>query len=280
MMTIRFDVSAPYEVDERDVPYMKVAGADQLARVYRPKGAAGGSLPALIDVHGGAWNRNDRTSGALHCRALAACGLVVASLDFRQGPQHQHPAASEDIATGVRWLRAQARELGADTRRLGIVGSSSGGQLALLHALTSMDDLAVAYAIALFPVADPLARYRYVLGREHEPVPESGFDAKRLIASHRAYFKDEAAMAEASVTKLVAERRTRALPPVFVAQPELDDNVSAEITEAFVAAYRAAGGAIEHTHFPGERHGFTSKASPETDKCIALMRNFIGTQIR
>src|SRR5687768_17091478 len=106
-MTTRFDPSAPYEVEERDVPYLTRDGAELLARVYRPKGEAA-NLPAIVDVHGGAWNRNDRTSGALHCRALAACGIVVASLDFRQGPAHRHPAANEDIAAGVRWLRSEA----------------------------------------------------------------------------------------------------------------------------------------------------------------------------
>jgi acetyl esterase len=275
-MTMRFDPSAPYEVEERDVPY---AGG-LLARVYRPAGAGADALPALVDVHGGAWNRNDRTSGAVHCRALAAAGMVVASLDFRQGPDHRHPAANEDIATGVRWMRREAAALGADTRRLGICGSSSGGQLALLHALTATGDAAVAYVLALYPVTDPLARYRYALSREHEPVPESGFDAKRLIASHRAYFADEAAMADASVTRLAAAGAARALPPVFVAQPVLDDNVPADITEAFVQTYQTAGGTVEHTRFPGQRHGFTGKAGPDTDKCVALMREFVSRQIR
>lgn len=269
-----------YEVDERDVPYTTVAGVELLARIYRPKGAGTEALPALIDVHGGAWNANDRTTGVLHGRALAAAGLVIASLDFRQGPAHQHPAASEDIAAGVRWLRGNARELGVDAQRIGIVGSSSGGQLALLHALTSTGDAAVACVLALYPVADPLARYTYALGREHEPPPPSGFNAKRLIASSRAYFADEAAMADASVTRIAASGRARAMPPAFVAQPELDDNVPAEITEAFVRAYRGAGGTVEHTHFPGMRHGFMTAASPSHDQCVDLMREFIAKHLR
>lgn len=278
-MTIRFDQSAPYEVEERDVPFLTRDTGEILARVYCPKGEAT-ALPAIVDVHGGAWNRNDRTSGAVHCRALAACGIVVASLDFRQGPTHQHPAANEDITAGVRWVRSQAKDLGVDAKRVGMAGSSSGGQLALLHALTSKGDAAVSYVLALFPVTDPLARYQYVLSREDESMPESGFDAKRLIASHRAYFADEPAMANASVTRLVESGKAKAMPPVFIAQPELDDNVPASITEAFVRAYRAAGGKVEDSQFPGARHGFTAKASPDTDKCIALMRDFVARQLK
>ena len=129
-------------------------------------------------------------------------------------------------------------------------------------------------------VAYALARYRYVLGREHEPPqPPPAFDPRRLLTSHRSYLADEAALADASVTRIVAAEEARALPPVWVAQPELDDNVPAAITEAFVGAYQKAGGRIEHTHFPGARHGFVQQASADTDKAIALMRDFIRCQL-
>jgi acetyl esterase len=295
-MKVRFDQSAPYEVDEQDTPFARPGGQELLARIYRPKGEAERPLAALVDVHGGAWSRNDRTSGAVHGRGLAASGLVVVSLDFRQGSAYKHPAASADVAAGVRYVRAHAGRLGLDPRRVGIVGSSSGGQLALLaglkpgvpeHAGTPIvapdgspdagaGDESVAFVIALFPVADPLARFRYVVGRQDDG---SGFDAKRLIAAHHGYFTSEAQMAEASVTRIVAARESRALPPVWLAHPALDDNVPAAITDAFVAAYQGAGGRIERVHFPGARHGFTGQASADTDKALAMMRDFIGRQL-
>jgi len=298
-MRVRFDSAAPYDVEEADTAFARPEGKELLARIYRPKGEPAGPLAALVDVHGGAWARLDRTIGAPHCRGLAASGLVVVALDFRQGPDHRHPAASADVAAGVRYVRAHAARLGVDPRRIGIIGSSSGGQLALLVAVTpgapehagtpivlpdgSLDsgpgDDSVAFALALYPVADPLARFRYALGRENEPPPPSGFNAKGLVASHRGYFADEAAMAQASVTRIVSAGEARALPPVWLAQPELDDNVPAAITEAFVRAYQEAGGRIERAHFPGARHSFIQQAGADTDKCIALMRDFIGRQL-
>jgi acetyl esterase/lipase len=295
-MTVRLDVTGPYDVEENDIVFAKPDGKELLARIYRPRGAPAGPAMALVDVHGGAWARLDRTAGTQHGRALAACGLVIVAVDFRQAPDHQHPAGSADVAAAVRWVRAHARGLGVDGARVGIIGSSSGGHLALLvgvkpgapeHARTpivlpdgSLDaapgDDAVAFVLALYPVADPLARYRYVLGRKDEPVDPAGFDAKRLIASHDGYFKNEADMEDASVTRIVAAGRARALPPVWVAQPELDDNVPAAITEALVGAYAGAGGRIERVHFPGARHGFMQRPGPDADKCIALMRNFIA----
>lgn len=296
-MTVRFDPSAPYEVEETDVVYARPDGTDLLARVYRPRGEAGAPLLGLVDVHGGAWNRFDRTVGIHHGRGLAAAGVVVASLDFRQGPQHKHPAGSADVAAGVRWMRANARRLGIDARRIGLVGQSSGGHLALLVAVTpgnpahrgtpilgpagaldagSGDD-AVAFVLAQYPVVDPLARYHYVVRRAQEPPqPPPAFDANRLVASHHGYFRDENAMADASVTRIVATGAAAALPPVWLAHPELDDNVPAEITETFVRAYGKAGGRLERVHFPGARHGFLQQPGADTDKAIALMRDFIA----
>ena len=293
-MSVTFDVSAPYDVEEADIAFARPPGMELLARVYRPRGHAAGPLPAIVDVHGGAWTRLDRTTGGVLGRGLAACGVVVVAVDFRMGPDHKHPAASADVAAGIRWVRAHASRLGVDPRRIAIAGSSSGGHLASLLAVTptaafhdgtpiimpdgSLDaapgDLRVGFAMVAYPVCDPLARYRYVLSRKDEPPDPSGFSAQRLIDSHNGFFRDEAHMAEASVTRIVASGEARALPPMWVGQPETDDNVPAAITDAFVAAYQRAGGAIERSYFPGARHGFMQNEGGPSEKGVALMRDF------
>ena len=234
-MSVRFDQSAPYEVAETDVPFAKLGGQDVLARVYRPEGTPAAPLAALVDVHGGAWSRGDRTVGPHHGRGLAACGLVVVSLDFRQGPEHKHPAAAQDISAGVRWVRANAKQLGVDPARIGISGHSSGGHLALLVAvqpgvfggtpivmpdgsLSPAGDDAVGFVLAAYPVADPHARYHYALSRKNDPTFAEG--AARLAASSLGYFPDEAAMAAPASPASSSRKEARALPPAWLAQPE------------------------------------------------------------
>ena len=293
-MSVTFDISAPYDVEETDVAFARPPGMELLARVYRPVGPAAGPLPAVVDVHGGAWTRLDRTTGAVLGRGLAACGVVVVALDFRMGPDHKHPAASADVAAGLRWVRAHASRLGVDPASVAIAGSSSGGHLASLLAVTpaaafhqgtpiimpdgSLDaspgDLRVAFALAAYPVCDPLARYRYVLSRKDEAPDPNGFSAQRLIDAHHGFFRDEAHMAEASVSRIVASGEASALPPMWLGQPELDDNVPAAITDAFVAAYQRAGGVIERSHFPGARHGFMQREGGPSEKAVPLMRDF------
>jgi len=138
-MNIRFDQSAPYEVEEKDVPFARLDGHDVLARVYRPTGTQTAPLPALVDVHGGAWSRGDRTVGPHHGRGLAACGLVVVSLDFRQGPDHKHPAAAQDVSAGVRWVRANASTLGVDPARVSAIGFGLGASAAAKRDTTTWD---------------------------------------------------------------------------------------------------------------------------------------------
>ena len=47
---IRFDASAPYEVEESDVVYARPDGMELLARVYRPKGTPAAIKSYLHDA--------------------------------------------------------------------------------------------------------------------------------------------------------------------------------------------------------------------------------------
>jgi acetyl esterase len=295
-MTVRFDPLGPYETEEHDVPFACPGGVNLLARIYRPKGIAQEPLPALVDVHGGAWCKFDRRLGAVYDRGLAASGIVVAAVDFRQAPDHQHPLGSADVAAGVRFVRANAARLDVDPDRIGLVGGSSGGHLALLaaikpntpeHRVTPIEvegtgegrdvDASVSCVLALWPVSDPLARYRWVMSQRHVPPKDPpGFDAPGLIAGHLDYFGSEEVMEEASVHHCLARGEAQVLPPVWVAQPEFDQNVPSSITEELVAAYRKAGGAIECTVFPGTTHAFGYFPGPDTDRCIEAMRAFVA----
>ena len=301
-LTIHFDPDARYAVEELDEPFARVGELELLARVYRPLDAPDRPRVGLVDVHGGAWAHFDRTLGATHGRALAASGAVVVALDFRQAPAHRYPTPCLDVGAGLHWTRAHAARLGVDPACIGLIGSSSGGQIALEVALRSQVSAPdgrwirlpdgswgaaperppeVAFVLALFPVSDPLARYRYVLGRRHEGAQvEVGFFPEPLVAAHLAYFEDEKAMESASIPRILRAGEAKSLPPVWVAQPELDQNVPMALTEDLVRAYREAGGRIECEVFAGQLHGFVHRAGTASDHCIERMRAFVAEQAR
>ena len=139
--------------------------------------------------------------------------------------------------------------------------------------LSTTGDDSVRCVLAGYPVADPLARYRFM--GEHTSDPKFP-NAPRLVESSLGYFGTEAMMAEASVTRVIEARQSRALPPAWVAQPDQDDNVPTEIPDALVAAWEKAGGHIERVRVPNAKHGFLGTESVETTKAIAGMRDFIG----
>lgn len=275
------------DVTESDVPYAAPGGVELLARVYRPIEPQPDPLPTVVAVHGGAWNANDRTRNELANRTFAAAGMVVVSLDFRQGPAFQHPCAPSDIIAGIRWTRLHAAEYGGDPQSIGLIGNSSGGHLAILAAIRSradeyqhtplIDGLAAAevdasvrYVVAQWPVSDPLYRFRYATrtGREG------------LVTNHLAYFGDEATMRAASVTRILDDGEANEVPPMLIIQPGEDLNVPLEMTQSLVRAVQKQGAYLEYAFFPGEPHAFTYEPSDATEQCLALITDFILRQAR
>lgn len=91
---------------------------------------AGGIAPAqkrrvLINLHGGAFLWGAGSGGLVESIPLASLGRIeVVSVDYRQGPEHVFPAASEDVAAVYRALLKRY-----PAKNIGIYGCSAGGFL-------------------------------------------------------------------------------------------------------------------------------------------------------
>ncbi|XBI62927.1 hypothetical protein VPH35_043440 [Triticum aestivum] len=102
-------------VQWKDVLYHAAHGLS--VRVYRPASSvAGGSkLPVLVYFHGGGYCLGSFAEPNFHSfclRAAAEIRAVVLSVQYRLAPEHRLPAAIDDGAAFLSWLRGQA-ELGA-----------------------------------------------------------------------------------------------------------------------------------------------------------------------
>ena len=121
---------APYLARQREL-YPVVRAETTIggvhAYVYTPRGgvARQNRERVLIDLHGGGFRECWPTCAELESLPIAALGHIkVVSLDYRQGPQHSHPAASEDVAAAYRELLKSYR-----AENIGIYGCSAGGML-------------------------------------------------------------------------------------------------------------------------------------------------------
>ena len=275
------DTNNKYEVDVRDVEYQQLAGKPWLARIYQPKGT--GPFPTIVDVHGGAWHNGDRNSNAGIDQALAANGILVAAVDFRQPPEAGYPASICDINLAIRWLKLHAAEFNGTTT-VGAFGNSSGGHQVVLSALRSRHpsysalplpshpeiNAGLAYVIAGWPVICPL--YRFHFAKE--------FNRQELIQAHIDYWRTEEAMSEGSPQTIIEHEQQIDLPPILMLLKANDKNHPLEMQERFIASYRKRGGAIEVHTFDGlpEHRMVPSPSQPETMRAIDTMTAFIRRQ--
>jgi acetyl esterase len=281
---LTYDPTANHEVKITDVEYRNDGTRAWLCRVYQPQGA--GPFPMLLAVHGGAWQGKERfgqepeQNESTHI-ALAAGGLVVASVQFRTSQDAPHPAAQEDISYATRWLKAHAQDFNGRPEMLGGAGWSSGGHQVMLGAMRSEQyatvplaeapetDASLAYVIMGWPVIDPLARYRLAQGRGNQ----------ELMGHHLAYFGSEEGMVENSPPHILQRGEPVATPPALLVQGAADESLSRMMAEEFVEAYSLAGGVIEMGKYPGEPHGFLRQAGSNSDRAMALIKSFIARQL-
>jgi acetyl esterase/lipase len=161
--------SAPIEI-ERDIAYPAAGGATSTLDAYVVAGSAAGAhaAPAIVLVHGGGWQSGDKASLAGIATAFAQAGFSSFSVDYRLAPAAPYPAAVDDVAAVVRWLREppQVQRFGIDPARMALFGVSAGGTIAAWVAMSgtgSLDRGARVRAVATW--SGPMALVRYAVRR-------------------------------------------------------------------------------------------------------------------
>ena len=269
----------PFEFMVRDLIYQRHGGKERLARLYQPAGT--GPFPAVLQVHGGAWNNKNRTDGQNTALDLVSAGIVVLAIDFRNAPEAPYPASLQDINYGIRWFKAHSAEFGSSPERVGAYGTSSGGHQVLLAAMRPDDaryralplleapatDARLAFVVSGWGVLFPLERYKLAKA-------EGKLD---LIKSHDTFFGDEATQIEASPALAIERGEKVYLPPALVFQGTKDQYTSVELAERLAADWRRAGGSMDLLLLEGERHTFVNEHpfAPNSIKAVEAVKAFV-----
>ena len=284
-------VMSRYEIDVEDIEYLRHGDKPLLARVYKPRGT--GPFPLIVDIHGGAWCKKDRTSDAGTDEPLARSGVVVVALDFRMGTEGRYPASLADVNYAIRWCKARAREFGASPDRVGILGVSSGGHQAMIAAMRPDDprytavplpgkdyvDASVRCVVLCWPVIDPLGRYQYAHKEKAGPLAKQ---AQEWIKCHDEYWANEDAMSEGSPTRALERGEQVNTPPAIYIQGEADVAHPVPDRERFIAGYRKAGGRVELHLFEDVGEAFITNDPTGAAALAAIDRivDFVHRELR
>jgi acetyl esterase/lipase len=120
-----------------DVIYTKVGNWEGRADFYFNKTATK-PTPAVINIHGGGWNKGVKESQTAYNTFFKA-GFAVANMEYRLSQQGTAPAAVEDTRCMLIYLIQHAKELNIDPNKIVIMGGSAGGHLALMGGLLAND---------------------------------------------------------------------------------------------------------------------------------------------
>jgi acetyl esterase len=212
----------------RDLPY----GPHPRHRLDVFKPAAGGSLPVVVFVHGGAFvdGERDRTA-EIYSNVLyffARNGAVGVNIEYRLAPEHKYPSGAQDVAAAVDWVRRHAREHRGDPERVFLIGHSAGAAHAGAYAYDRRLQLPSGPGIAGLVVLSGRVRA--------ETLPENP-NARKVEAYYGA---DPAALEDGSVVTHVSADSVPTMIAVAEYENPLIDVHCLELAHRLAAAKRRA----------------------------------------
>src|SRR5258705_2037403 len=145
--------SPPYV--ERTIPGR--AGAPDV-RVYVVNSTAGGApRAAILYTHGGGFVLGDAKASLNAIQEVAlALDCVIVTVEYRLAPETPFPGSLEDNYAGLKWLHANAGELGVDRSRIALAGESAGGGHAAMLAIAARDrgEVPITFQSLVYPMLD------------------------------------------------------------------------------------------------------------------------------
>jgi acetyl esterase len=251
------------KVEDRMIP--GPAGEIRL-RLYWPNAA--GPVPVIVYYHGGGHVIGSLDTHDFIARNLCAgTGALLASVDYRMGPEHKFPAAVDDCFAALQWVHANAASLGADPGRIGLHGDSAGANLAAVVALIARD--AGGPRLRLQSLVYPVGDYTLSGASYRKYGQGCGMltpDAMAWFARH--YLRSPADAEDWRASPLKAPSHAGVAPAIVVVA---ECDVLHDDGESYAEALRRASVPVEYREYPGMIHGFLGMV-PVVDDAMNAQR--------
>ena len=149
-----------------NIVYATPDGEELALQMLKPRWSSGGKgFPLIFFIQGSGFKKPNQFRLLPELSRLARRGYVIASVTHRSCLTSNGTAVLQDVKSALRFLKAHAEEYDIDKNRVCALGTSSGGNAALMTSMTADDpqfesDLCAAEStrvqlvVACFPATD------------------------------------------------------------------------------------------------------------------------------
>lgn len=266
---------APPWLDEITVEEQQIAGFDDTVPVtiFIVNAKPGTSGPAILHLHGGGFNAGSSRASMCQIQELAAAlDCVVVSVEYRLAPETPFPGALADNYAALRWLHESGAKIGADPKRIAILGESAGGGHAAMLALAARDrgEYPICFQALIYPMLDDRTGTSRAVP---EHIGAFGWNAETNRFGWECFLGQTPGTETVPIAAVPARRKNLAgLPPTFIGTGTLDLFVAEDI----IFANRLIEAAVptELVVVPGAIHGFDTLA-----KTAAISQHFTAIKL-
>lgn len=241
-------------------------GRELRCDIYEPPPAVKNGIGVLL-IHGGGWSQGDRSQLKGYGVLLGRRGYTCIASEYRLTGEALWPAQIEDVKCAIRYVRANAGELGIDPDRLVISGNSAGGHLSLMAggAMRPEFEGSGGNDGVSSGVAAVISFY-----------PPTGLD-KREWGGMPALF-GKGADVDTMKGASPLEYATASFPPTLLIHGNADEVVPVAEATSMYDALHGAGVPVEMHLFANQPHGFD--ADPKLGRlCAEIMLSFMDRHI-
>jgi acetyl esterase/lipase len=224
--------------------------------------AGGRDRPAILHTHGGGFVLGNAASEVRDKQAMAKeLDCVIVTVDYALAPEATYAVSVEQNYAALKWLHANAGELGVDRSRIAVMGESAGGGHAALLAIVARDrhEVPLAFQCLVYPMLDDRTGTTrmppWPIGQLAWDVPANRFGWRSFLGRTPGTAGVPAAAVPARTASL------RGLPPAFIGVGSIDLFVDEDI--AYAERLIDAAVPTELNIVPGAFHGFDA-AGAET----------------
>jgi len=242
-------------IEPREVVYKTVGQVELKLHIFEPPQREEKVLsPAIVFFFGGGWTGGSPTQFYHQCDYFASRGMVAISAEYRVKSRHG-TTPFECVADGksaIRWVRANAAQLGVDPNKIIAGGGSAGGHVAACTGIIEgfeeeNEDRKISSkpnALVLFnPAVDLVGIAKGAKAKER--FAEVFNRRKEISPLHHV---------------------KKGAPPCIIFHGTADQTVPFEGVQRFCKAMKEAGNICQLVPFEGKGHGFFNYGRDEDNK--------------